>query len=117
MRIMSLERHLLALKRIRAIIASGAAKGAVDSDEIGNKYTTCKWGLCNETKEAWPDPEDYIWPDQKDRVAPVQRPRSCPLRMHDSVTHGCFYQCRAFKTKLTREEALALYDVEIARLS
>lgn len=115
-------RYVAALRRQRDRIASGIPFVAVDSDQIGNKYTHASWGLCSEDREAWPDREDHLWPEQFDagRVAPLYRNQNqrCPMQKK-AGPNGCFYSCRIFKhreiTANKRAEAIALYDAEIAR--
>lgn len=121
------------LKIIRVAIQSGHRLDAEDSNEIGNKYTECSWGVCSEAKEYFPDPEMHIWPKsfvEQDRVAILEFPEGtwCPMRavkvagLHHTEgggASGCFYQCRVFQRNLdtpTQEEALALYDEEIGIL-
>jgi hypothetical protein len=119
MQSLSDERYLAALIRVRDLIAKGERLVANDSEEIGNKYTECTWGLCSGDKKAWPDPQDYMWPDQPDRVAPKYRTNRqvCPFRRAPPSANGCFWSCMIFKPKgkpvPTREEALALYDAKI----
>lgn len=129
------DRYLAALKRIRAHIAAGSSFTSDDDDTIGNKHTECSWGLCSDRKEDWPDSEDHLWPDQfvkQGRVAPLYRKKHqlCPFdrRMTASpgtvssidMMQGCFYTCRIFRPKkdprMTREQALALYDQAIERI-
>lgn len=116
-------RFVAALKRQRERIASGLKLSKEDSDEPGNKFTTCTWGLCSDEKEAWPDAEDHLWPDQFEsagRVAPKYRGKghACPMS-RGNRSDGCFYDCRIFQKRdgerVTKEVALALYDAAIAK--
>lgn len=116
---LTLERYIAALKRIRALIASGLPLDYDDDTTTGSKHMYCTWGLCSDTKDAWPDPQDYIWPDQPWRVAPKNREtnHTCPFRQAAPSINGCFWSCMIFKAKKhglpTREQALALYDAKI----
>lgn len=134
------DRYESALARFRAFVANGRPLALDDSDDIGNKHTHCSWGLCEDGPvygaESWPDPQDHLWPDrfQMDgRLAPKYRQNEqwCPfdrrLRVstvqpkdyYELGTFGCFFHCRFFSPKgpkPTREEALNLYDVAIARV-
>lgn len=122
-------RYLAALLRIRGLIAEGLPSEADDCNVMGAKHTECSWGLCNHTKEAWPDAEDHLWPDEfldRGRVAPLYRAtrQLCPFDRRDPESHpdhllnGCFYKCMIFRNKqdppMTREKALELYDTRIA---
>lgn len=118
------ERYIAALHRLRNLIKEGKELVAADSTTIGDKYTSCSWGLCSGEKEAWPDAKDHLWPDQfleRGWVAPLyrQKGQKCPFdsRKDDGDGTGCFFSCRVFQRKLktpTREQALALYDEVIA---
>ena len=117
-------RYLEALKRQRESIAAGLPFKAVNSEELGEKFVDCSWGLCSRAKEAWPEPNDHLWPDQfveRGRVAPLylKGNQACPLS-REIRSAGCFYTCMVFNPtkgakKPTREEALALYDAKIAK--
>lgn len=123
------DRYLVALERQRARVATGLPLRAVDSNTPGDKYTECTWGLCSGEREAWPDAQDHMWPDQfisRGRVAPEYRAehQTCPLDKRErpvTSMQGCFYSCRIFQARPksarpTREETVALYDVEISRV-
>jgi hypothetical protein len=102
---------------------------AEDSNAIGDKYTRCNWGMCDESADLWPDPDDHIWPDMFEnngRVAPRGH-GPCPMDVRTDATmdsgemlgdsSGCFYSCRIFQRKHmtpSRDEAVALYDRMIA---
>ncbi len=112
------DRYLAFLKRMRDLIASGAELKYEDSEEIGNKYTHCSWGMCCGDKSGWPDPQDYLWPDQPDRVdiKYSTKRQCCPLSRNQTESSGCFYSCMIFKPngeKPTREQAIKLYDDKI----
>lgn len=127
------ERYLVALERQKKRIEEGLELELDDSNQRGNKYTHCSWGLCSEDKEAWPDAEDHLWPDQfldpkRQRVAPKyldMGTQPCPFdkRMsvqRSSTMNGCFFTCRFFRPKgqekPDRAEALDLYQVAIDRV-
>lgn len=98
---------------------------AEDSDATGNKYTRCTWGMCDESGDLWPDPDDHIWPDMfvnEGRIAPRNH-GACPMDTRQKEvmergevlgnSGGCFYHCRIFQRKHktpSRDEAIALYD-------
>lgn len=120
------EQYLAALCRIRSQISLGLKLVFWDDETPGCKETHCSWGLCSKNKQQWPDAEDHIWPDQfrsQGRVAPLytRNDQTCPFDMRtrpNKSGDGCFWHCRIFQQKQepTREEALALYDAEIARV-
>jgi hypothetical protein len=107
---------LTVIRRIRAAIAAGKPKVLDDSEEIGNKYTHCSWGMCATTEEYYPTPDLYE-PGSRD---PMRWPtgHGCPMdRGRKTEAHwGCFYRCRAFHGGVNREQALALYDEAIKEL-
>ena len=127
LRRLSTTRYVLALKRIRGIIAAGCVVNAYDCTIPGNKNTECDWGFCSESQRHWPDTQDHVFPvdfQRRGRSSPLAMGdgQKCPIdwRAPEDITlHGCFYSCRIFQAKrgetLTRDEALALYDNEIAR--
>lgn len=112
------DRHLIALKRIRQQIADGLELNSVDSNDIGNKYTHCSWGLCSGNKEQWPDAEDHLWPHEfktAGRVAPKYQKnhQHCPFdsNQSDEFRSGCFWTCMIFQGGLRdRNTALMRYD-------
>lgn len=122
------DRYLAALERQRARIENGNPLVFADDNTPGDKDTSCSWGLCDNNKEAWPDPQDHMWPDQfieRGRVAPryLEEKQTCPLDTRprpNTSPNGCFYTCRIFQAKRgqrpDREETLRLYDVELARI-
>jgi hypothetical protein len=128
------DRWVLALKRMLGLIEGGVALHSEDSTEIGNKYTTCTWGMCFESRKLWPDAEDHLWPDEftkRGRIAPLYRDRGqlCPMDLRARDSHavvlltppdGCFYSCSVFqatKTKRapTREQTIEFYKLAIHR--
>lgn len=127
-RVLPLRRYLAVLERLRALIAGGLPLGGYDDEGFGYKNTECTWGLCQQDKATWPDPQDYIWPDNPERIAPLSAPKGCRCPMDTrevpkvqksggDIDYGCFYHCRFFqgkKSRLTREQALELYDARIA---
>lgn len=113
-----------ALRRMRATIARGSKLSAEDSTTIGDKYTTCSWGMCSDSDAQWPDPDDHIWPhlfERDDRVAPRAAPGGCPMDKRTGTDEesrwGCFYHCRVFGKEIKKDDrkrALELYDETIA---
>lgn len=117
------DRFVAALRRIRQQIADGLELEHEDSEQFGNKFTHCSWGLCSRNKKQWPDAEDHLWPGefvQGGRVAPRYRTDTdeCPFAgPQESKTSwvGCFCRCQIFQRKLPSQEyALRLYDQRIA---
>lgn len=125
---LTLDRFVVAMKRLRDIVASGVPFEAVDSTFTGDKYTVCSWGLCADTPELYPDRQDWLWPEKDHlihgRVSPLYKKNQhlCP---HDTREkggfNGCFYTC-IFKnvfdrpgtwSGVDREEALARIDKRI----
>lgn len=127
LRVLSMSRWRLALQRCLALIQRGAPLRAVDSNTIGDKYTTCSWGMCGDEPTVWPDAEDHVWPisfEERGRVAPLSWPEGqmCPMDTRTEDTgNGCFYSCRVFQAKRgqrpTRDEAIALFERRIAEVS
>lgn len=130
LRKLTLDRWKLALQRMRALIAGGERYYEDDSDEIGNKHTEFSWGMCSVDPRVWPEAEDHIWPtsfEKENRSAPLDRPRAhhCPMdRLPEGETSdsGCFYTCRVFQRhgkepRLSRADAIALYDAKLATLT
>jgi hypothetical protein len=120
--------HLKSLKLVRELIASGEELIYYDDTTVGNKHTECSWGLCTDSKVAYPDPEMHLWPDQftnSNRVAPKYRKKhqKCPfdIRDPDKITmNGCFWTCWVFQRKhrkgrILKEYVLQLFDKEIER--
>lgn len=125
---MSPELHLMSLKLLREIIASGISLGYYDDTTIGSKKTECSWGLCTESKEVYPESIMHIWPDDFEkhgRIAPRHRDENqkCPFDVRpieEKDMNGCFWYCQIFqrkkrKQRITREYALQLFDEEIER--
>lgn len=66
--------YLEALERLRKFVVAGLSLEYEDSNEIGDKYTCCTWGLCSELERMWPEPSMHLWPDQfiaYGRIAPL----------------------------------------------
>lgn len=124
---------LAALRRMRDRIADGIELVAVDSEEIGNKYTHCSWGMCSEDREQWPDRELHIFKEDFDsygRISTKNRLpwQPCPFDKRKrelvrdgniySLDSGCFWTCMIFQGAtgaVSVELALTLYDEAIAR--
>ena len=116
------------LLALRNKIADGMKCDSEDSDEVGNKHTTCTWGLCTDDQEVYNDNRMHVFPkdfDERGRMTPLVPPGPlCPMQRVEkgSRTFGCFYQCRVFrptksdKTPPSREEALKLYDQQIKQV-
>ena len=121
---LSKKRYVEALKRIRKLIAGGLILTGCDDTTPGDKSTQCSWGLCQNDKDHWPDPIDYLWPDEPDRVAPkyLRDKMACPMdkRTYEEISgNGCFYSCRFFQSEKnpSMDEAVVLYDALIKRHS
>lgn len=100
--------YLAALKRLRDLIATGLKLESDDDDTPGCKHTECSWGLCNHSREAWPDREDLLF-----GRSPKYRQghQCCPLSRNQTESTGCFYSCRIFKGhKISRSDAVKLYN-------
>lgn len=115
------ERYLAALVRIKALIENGLKLSGYDDTTPGCKSTECTWGLCQNDKAHWPDPNDYLWPDTPDRIVPkyLTTKQKCPMdkRENNKVTlNGCFYTCRFFNKSVnpSRETVINLYERQIA---
>jgi len=99
--------YLGALQRLIAHIEDGHRLISLDSDSLGDKFTTCSWGLCSESKEIWPDPDMHMWPGdfvKHGRIAPLYRRsrHSCPFDARGDMIqsmNGCFYACGIFQPK------------------
>lgn len=127
---MTTDQWLAALKRLRALIADGLPLVADDSNDIGNKYTECSWGMCGARQDVFTDPATHIWPIQflrQSRVAPIGRPKGClcPIDRRNTIEddryQGCFYSCRIFSPKKGekrpgRELVLSWFDKAIAEV-
>ena len=116
-------RQKAALRRLRAIVEAEPLDG-YDDTTIGCKNTECTWGLCQQNKKLWPDPQDYKWPHDEDRVAPISRVVACPLDTDPDTgmgNNGCFYRCGFFNSrkfgKPTREEVLKRIDELLENLN
>lgn len=120
--------HLKVLTLQHNRIASGVELSYYDDTTIGNKNNECSWGLCLDSKEIYPDVDMHIFPEhftEYDRIAPKHREleQKCPLDTGKTpkqfTSCGCFYRCAVFqsrgKPKLTREQVLDLYCIEIKK--
>jgi hypothetical protein len=113
-------RYVLALARLRQLIADGIPLVFQDSTMTGDKYTRCTWGLCSRDMVAWPDAKDNLWhwgyANPKYRTwkqkCPWEDRLECDTSAEIMKMKGCFYRCRIFQNKdaPTREEALERYD-------
>lgn len=115
-----LSEYIATLKRMRDMIAAGRGLDYDDDTTIGSKHMYCTWGLCDDTKDLYPNPEFYIWPDQPNRIAPMHRQdeHTCPFRQAKPSANGCFWSCMIFQRRrkepmVTRDRALELYDAKI----
>jgi hypothetical protein len=114
------DRYIAALKRILSQIKEGSKLEAEDSETVGDKYTTCSWGLCSHHKEQWPDKQDYLFPPRGDGTVAVKYKgigQNCPFdKNKEAHPDGCFHRCRIFqdlKNPPTREEAIFLYEITL----
>ena len=111
-----------ALKRLRIFIESENLF-CDDDTTLGNKSTTCNWGICTDSNGVWNSAELHTFPkdfDDYGRISAIEPPEGydCPMREGKDLS-GCFYQCRVFnrrKKTPTREEALLLVDNMIDQL-
>lgn len=95
-----------------------------DSNELGNKYTMCNWGLCTEDARVYPYPEMHTFPadfDENKRISklPLYNNTPCPLRGNSPDGNGCFWSCLAFNlsNKLTSDIAIKRYQETLAMLT
>jgi hypothetical protein len=124
----SSESYLFALEKQKERIENNLPLNAINSDEYGNNYTYCSWGLCCTDKEIWPNPEDHLWPDQfvkNERLAPKYRTKGQECPFDDKTKpgyelnspNGCYYRCMIFQRsqnkKPTKKEAIILYQIKI----
>jgi hypothetical protein len=85
-----------------------------DCTDTGSKNTECSWGLCSDSFDLYPAPDDHMFPEdmvQRGRSAPRGTPGPCPL--DGRITNGengclnsmssgqdeCFYKCLFFRPK------------------
>jgi len=54
-------RAILALYRLRQLVDKIGLDGH-DDVTPGCHHMTCSWGLCNDTREMWPDAQDHVFP-------------------------------------------------------
>lgn len=100
------EQYLTILKTIRYEIQKGKAW---DFRDLSTRLT-CSWGL-----------QEKSLKDYGVHANQLRLEHSCPLQgaRDENDYRGCYYRCLVwnFKFKLTRQEALALYDEKINTLS
>lgn len=97
------------LMKIRGEIVSGLKLHAIDSEDIGDKYTTCNWGVCGHRNDLKQDD----W-----QLCPFDRQDNQMCIWHPGTPLGCFYRCEIFSphgNEISRYEALKAYDKQIAR--
>jgi hypothetical protein len=121
--VLSNDRYIAALERIKKQIENGSDLISEDSNDIGNKYTSCTWGLCSRYREQWPDEEDWL-SEYNDKIVNSRyqdNGQHCPMdkdQDENSMAFGCFYRCRVFQDGLRdREEAIKLYEITIKEKS
>lgn len=117
---------------MRARIANGAILKFEDSEDIGNKYTTCTWGLCHDAAGFWEKEEcqfeEPAAAHRHGRYALVVRSKhlpdkqKCPMDRGDGEQGewGCSYRCRIFtptEKRPDRKRALQLYDDRIKEVT
>jgi len=99
------DQELILLGKIEDRIKSEPLK-AVDSDEIGNKYTECNWGRCGISDPAIVCPMDKRIGSKKDGAF--------------DKFYGCFYHCQVFQAPkgqtMGRKTALSLVEAAKALL-
>lgn len=118
------EQYILQLERFRKRIAEGAPLETADSEEIGDKFTLCSWGLCDDSAEMWPEKELHHWPHSfltEGRTAPLRvgHGQKCPMDKRETGdrSFSCFFHCRVFQgPKPDQQEALRLYDLCLDRM-
>lgn len=116
--------YTAALARFQRAIADGMPLAMDDSEEPGDKYVDCSWGLCSMDAGMWPF-EHRAATLRMGRVIPKDPPRGarCPMDTRPPGAHdfnGCFWTCRMFRPtkehpRPNRAEALRLYDLALAR--
>ena len=111
------DRYVLALKRIKKLIEDGVPYSY-------NHEPECSWGLCNESKEAWPDAQDHIFPidfEQRGRISVLDHDR-CPLDARQATSpdqdddlNGCYHSCRCKSKGFVpdRGKVVLMYDLRI----
>jgi hypothetical protein len=124
--------YINVLHRFKEAIAKGKPLKWQDSDEIGNKFDTCTWGMCSDAAEDW-RLDELLLPGlgeckayrygakEKSAVVTAKRPGKlrCPLDTleESDQSAGCFYRCAIFqrRKKPTRAHVIKLYDETIAK--
>ena len=114
---LTIEQNIQVLKNLRKYILENDVK-CYDSDTVGDKYTECTWGMCNNRKEVWDKPEYHTWPQdfiENERIAPISTQIRCHFDNGDpndpEWLHGCFYRCKAFLQRVpSRKETLDMID-------
>lgn len=109
------EEYLRILQNLKEEIQNGAQLVYENSDDQGNSYNFCSWGLCSISRNIAPEPIMHLWPDRFVKESKVaikyrQPHQKCPLdqRVHES-SFGCFYSCRVFgkrRERLPRKEQI-----------
>lgn len=120
---LTIEQYQLVLQRLHDIVESGQKLVLDDSDEIGAKHTHCSWGLCTDNREVYDNPRMHTFPAdfiKYGRMSPLTPPDGYPCPFDDRArkhprddpakSWGCFYRCRIFQGRVSREEALELIE-------
>ena len=124
------EQTLTILKKLRTAIAQGMPLEYEDSEQTGNKYTYCSWGVCTDSTEIYNKAEYHTFPKSfdengRDSALSLAKGVLCPIlleRASDTESDklsGCFWRCRIFQHKFktpSRKKALELYDEKITAL-
>ena len=106
---MSQAEYVEVLKNLLSFVKSGIEFNAIDSAEIGDKYTTCSWGLCCDHITVYNRKglnqfhDDFI---SRKRVAPkyFKEKQKCPHDTREGKEldlNGCFFTC-VYKTAFDR---------------
>jgi hypothetical protein len=114
------EQYFDLLKRaLQRIKESNDKVRGCDSTSIGNKYTECNVGLCDDsltTKEIAMFPE--FWDKGRRDMKYLRVYHKCPLDWRDKPTQqGCFYSCLFFKKGLRdKNKIIKLYEQRISEV-
>lgn len=110
------EEYLRILQNLKDEIQnSGVQLVYENSDDFGNSYNYCSWGLCSISKNIAPEPTMHLWPDRFVKESKVaikyrQPHQKCPLDKRQSENSlGCFYSCCVFgkrRERLPRKEQI-----------
>lgn len=118
---LSKSRFLLALKRLRKYVEKTKFV-AIDSEDVGDKYTYCSWGMCCDSPKVFPDKQDHIWPEQgvrNGKVSPIELGKGhlCPhdMRKSNNDINGCFFTC-AYKKYFNRRSKKADLSEALSRI-